>query len=724
MAKLKGLVGTGVETNSNGQSMDFTIGDVGVAISILRSKLYSKPIQTLVQEYLCNARDAARELQTAKTGTEKPILISIPTDRSKVFKVRDFGPGISPDRMADVFVKYCNSTKRNSNAQTGGFGIGAKSAFAYTDNFTVVSYVDGTARHYVAHLGKNNQGSLDLIDTKKTTEPNGTEIQIAVSGDDLEEFERAIYRATFFWKVRPVFKNREETDLPAWYVAPQPLAESDSASVYASDDLPAVFSGDDDAEGGYLLVIDGIPYIASGAMRELKQSAKLLESLASGVVIAHHLNTGDLEIAASREALTDTKDNFRVVEKASAHALDAVKKCMKRDFTKAKTLQDFIKAYRSVKSYAQITSKHSFKDSDGTTYEIASNGHLSSASFKTIGIFRVELAETRGGNSRITIDPDQRVSIDISDDRHFFHADEETSKVVQSEKLKKAMSHIETSEQGGYYGRRRRNAVLLQNPNDFTDESVASLAKKFGATPLSSIEVERKSRVRKSDPGVVIHAFKGEGKGMYTRVCDLERNKTLHIYDEKAADAEKSRVQIERIREVADLIEAIGSGARICLLSATAIEKVKGRADFVHVSDFFKQIQSHLSQKEISALVTALSVCLSSDLRSDIEWLLRSSTFKKSLCRVKDRTLRSSLTELALLERSKGNSIRNTDFLICSIAEHFPVLKERVQLISETEKLISGKYPILKSVSVWGDRKANALVEEIIFYLNAKNEVA
>jgi len=106
------------------KALNFGISDVRLVVDIL-SKLYAYPIRTLVQEYICNGRDAMRE---AGTWGKLPIEITVPNSLDPVFKVRDFGVGISPDRMENIFVNYGSSTKRNTNTQTGGFGIGAKSA--------------------------------------------------------------------------------------------------------------------------------------------------------------------------------------------------------------------------------------------------------------------------------------------------------------------------------------------------------------------------------------------------------------------------------------------------------------------------------------------------------------------------------------------------------------------------------------------------------------------
>jgi len=82
----------------------FGIGDVTVILNILRSKLYSNPIKAFTQEIMSNARDAHRELGKGNT----PIEVKLPTHLDPQFHVRDFGPGISPDRMVNVFIRYGN----------------------------------------------------------------------------------------------------------------------------------------------------------------------------------------------------------------------------------------------------------------------------------------------------------------------------------------------------------------------------------------------------------------------------------------------------------------------------------------------------------------------------------------------------------------------------------------------------------------------------------------
>ena len=138
------------KTNNAGKSIQMEMGNIESIAYLLQRATYKKPKQTSFQEYLCNARDAHREV-----GNDAPILVTLPTVRKPLIKIRDFGPGLSPDRVANVFVKYGTSTKTNSNNETGGFGIGAKSAWSFTDSFQVTSYPDGLKYVYLAHKGNS-----------------------------------------------------------------------------------------------------------------------------------------------------------------------------------------------------------------------------------------------------------------------------------------------------------------------------------------------------------------------------------------------------------------------------------------------------------------------------------------------------------------------------------------------------------------------------------------
>jgi hypothetical protein len=163
-----------------------------ILFNILRKKLYSDPIGSIVREYVCNAIDANVE----NNKTDIPIKVKITEANAllgdiETFSVEDCGVGISPERMANIFCKYAASTKRETNDQIGGFGLGSKTFFAYRDSFFVHTWVDGTEYMYKCFIDETEVGAIELLWTDQTEHENGTEIIGLIQKEDRYKFVEA-----------------------------------------------------------------------------------------------------------------------------------------------------------------------------------------------------------------------------------------------------------------------------------------------------------------------------------------------------------------------------------------------------------------------------------------------------------------------------------------------------------------------------------------------------
>ena len=181
----------------------FSIGDESFIFDILRSKMYSNPILSVCREITCNARDAMRE-----AGKDNiPIKISLPTQIEPFYKVKDFGVGISPERIEDVFIKYGTSTKRENEEQTGAYGLGSKSPFSITDSFNVITNYNGVKYSYLCYIDETKVGKLALLSQESTEEENGTEIQIPVDQKDFHLFSNYTKEACDYWDLKPIING-------------------------------------------------------------------------------------------------------------------------------------------------------------------------------------------------------------------------------------------------------------------------------------------------------------------------------------------------------------------------------------------------------------------------------------------------------------------------------------------------------------------------------------
>lgn len=164
---------------TNHQAIDFGISSSAEFFNILSSTLYKDQILAVTREVLCNAWDAHIEAGC----TDKPVEITLSKDQ---LIIKDFGKGIHHDDMGTIYGTYGNSTKKNDGQQTGGFGLGCKAPFAYTDHFEVISCHDGVKTIY--NLSKSSaqvQGKPGIIPIASfpTTE-SGLTVTIRIKNDE------------------------------------------------------------------------------------------------------------------------------------------------------------------------------------------------------------------------------------------------------------------------------------------------------------------------------------------------------------------------------------------------------------------------------------------------------------------------------------------------------------------------------------------------------------
>lgn len=192
-----------LETSGSFEEQEFSIEDVGMLFDILRNKMYSDPILAIAREVSCNARDAHREVNKQ----DIPVEIQLPNALEPLYKIKDFGPGISPDRMSKVFLKYTASTKRGDNLQTGGYGLGAKTPFSYSDTFSIITIFNNVKYMYTAVIDESKVGKCMLVHEEPTDLPSGTEIIVPVLAKNFQDFYAATKQACKHWDVKPTIKG-------------------------------------------------------------------------------------------------------------------------------------------------------------------------------------------------------------------------------------------------------------------------------------------------------------------------------------------------------------------------------------------------------------------------------------------------------------------------------------------------------------------------------------
>lgn len=134
--------------------------------------LYAKPKQSIMRELMANAISASKLLHKDQ---QKPIKVFINNEH---IAVQDWGIGMSLEDIITVFSVYLASTKKDDPNQIGGFGIGAKSIFAYSDHFVMetTSHEDGIRRTFLFEKKEQEAPTYTMIKQEASSE-KGTRIQ-------------------------------------------------------------------------------------------------------------------------------------------------------------------------------------------------------------------------------------------------------------------------------------------------------------------------------------------------------------------------------------------------------------------------------------------------------------------------------------------------------------------------------------------------------------------
>ena len=165
------------------QTEGFKIANTAHMMEILSKRLYTNPTKAVCRELVCNAIDA----HVAAGNTQK-VDVWLPCLANDYrFIVKDYGTGLSEEDVMNLYTTYGMSSKQNSNAFIGALGIGSKSPFAVTGEFSVVSRYNGVATTYHCYKQKGLPVCTKLSSVK-TDEHNGMTITVPFTMDNYRHF--------------------------------------------------------------------------------------------------------------------------------------------------------------------------------------------------------------------------------------------------------------------------------------------------------------------------------------------------------------------------------------------------------------------------------------------------------------------------------------------------------------------------------------------------------
>jgi len=263
---------------------EFRIRNSAKAFSILSSGLYANKVRAIIRELSCNAVDSHMAVGKADTQFD----VHLPNTLEPQFSIRDYGTGLSHDQVTNIYTTYFESTKTNSNAFIGALGLGSKSPFSYTDNFTVTAIQNGQKGIYSAFINGQGVPSIALMMQEATDEPAGVEVKFSVN--DRHDFDK------FKQEARIVYKH----------FGLKPIVTGNSSFAFelldyeSRDIVPGVHSYK--TRSGSVAIMGNIAYPIDIPAADQNIDADTRALLSCGLEM--HFGIGELDFQASREGLS------------------------------------------------------------------------------------------------------------------------------------------------------------------------------------------------------------------------------------------------------------------------------------------------------------------------------------------------------------------------------------------------------------------------------------
>lgn len=290
-----------------GEIGEFRIRNSAKAFNILSSGLYANKIKAIVRELSCNAVDSHVAAGRGTTKQEIPFEVHLPVALEPHFSIRDFGTGLNHEQVTNIYTTYFESTKTNSNAFIGALGLGSKSPFSYTDNFTVTSIKDGRKGIYTAFINDSGVPSIALMMEEQTTEPAGVEVKFSVNDRmDFHKFAQEAAAVYTYFKLKPKVTGASNFQIP-------------TLTYETQDIIPGVHSYDGNAYRKSRAIMGNIAYpieVPNNALGDLK---KLLDC---GLEL--HFDIGELDFQASREGLSYIPQTIEAIRSKLEKVNDAL----------------------------------------------------------------------------------------------------------------------------------------------------------------------------------------------------------------------------------------------------------------------------------------------------------------------------------------------------------------------------------------------------------------
>jgi len=327
--KLDNTTKTKVEGSDDFNQHDFRVSDANSAHIFKMLTSYSDPIGSVVREITSNCFDAHRKADVDRDVVVRMNRGSKLNGTDAQIQFEDFGTGMPPEMVKEVFTVLGESTKRGTNEDIGAFGIGAKSPFGYIrDNdlggFSVDTYVDGT--HWEYFLAESTEGpQMTEMLEEDTDRTNGTIVTVPIQKGDYYDFKRAIEKELAYF---------DNIDFQVQNISSDYTIYRGENFIYRPDNSPydelhACFG-----KVAYPLDYDKLEWDSGGYYSSSKVNAP----------IGLYFEIGEIDVVPNREQINYTDDTIEAIERRLEKAQEEFEEMWENEHTGITSVEDLLEA--------------------------------------------------------------------------------------------------------------------------------------------------------------------------------------------------------------------------------------------------------------------------------------------------------------------------------------------------------------------------------------------
>jgi hypothetical protein len=178
-----------LDTEGSLEAHRTTIASSRKTIRMMIDGMYADKELAVARELATNASDSHR-----RAGRTDAFYIHCPTLLKPEFFVRDYGVGMTHEKVIGTYIVLGESDKDTSDDEAGMWGIGALAPFSKSDQYYITCYDGETARHYGFGIAEDGVPTLHLMAEEACQEPRGVRVGFSAEEKDFAKFEAAIQK--------------------------------------------------------------------------------------------------------------------------------------------------------------------------------------------------------------------------------------------------------------------------------------------------------------------------------------------------------------------------------------------------------------------------------------------------------------------------------------------------------------------------------------------------